>query len=184
MGRSIGVDPITTIVDLVQTDAAINPGNSGGALVNTRAQVVGINTAIIPGSQGIGFAINIDDVKVVVAQLMAKGYVERGFLGINMFSMNPGINMFSMNPGLANVLGVPVVDGVAVAGVGPGPVAHAAGLREGDVIVQLGNERIRNTGQLSKFLLNDLPGETVDLVYFRRDMRVETEVPRGTRPSR
>ena len=91
LGRSIGVDPVTTIVDLVQTDAAINPGNSGGAVVNTRAQVVGINTAIIPGSQGIGFAINIDDVKVVVAQLIATGTVERGFLGINMFSMNPGL---------------------------------------------------------------------------------------------
>ena len=96
LGRSIGLDPVTTIVGLVQTDAAINPGNSGGALVNTRAQVVGINTAIIPGSQGIGFAINIDDAKVVVAQLLATGTVERGFLGINMFSMNPG---------LANVLG-------------------------------------------------------------------------------
>jgi len=79
--------------------------------VNTRAQVVGINTAIIPGSQGIGFAINIDDVKVVVAQLLATGTVERGFLGINMFSMNPG---------LANQLGVPVLDGVAVAAVGRG----------------------------------------------------------------
>ena len=92
--------------------------------------------------------------------------------------------MFSMNPGLANQLGVPVLDGVAVAAVGPGTGAHAAGLREGDVIVQLGNEPIQNTGELSKFLINHLPGETVDLVYFRLDRRVETQVTLGTRPSR
>ena len=175
LGRSIGVDPVTTIVDLIQTDAAINPGNSGGALVNDQAQVVGINTAIIPGSQGIGFAINIDDVKVVVAQLMVAGTVERGFLGINPFNMNPG---------LARQLGVPVVDGIAVAGVGVGTGAHAAGLQEGDVIVQLGNDPIRNTGEMSKFLLSHLPGETVYLAYFRLGVRIETEITLGTRPPR
>ena len=67
LGRAIGTGPQTTMVDLIQTDAAINPGNSGGPMANSRAEVVGINTAIIRGSQGIGFAINIDDTKIVVA---------------------------------------------------------------------------------------------------------------------
>ena len=174
-GRSIEVDPVTTIVDLIQTDAAINPGNSGGALVNTRAEVVGINTAIIPGSQGIGFAINIDDVKVVVQQLLDTGTVRRGFLGINPFNLNPG---------LANQLRVPVVDGVAVAAVTRGTEAAAAGLRVGDVIVQLGDDPIRNTGELSKFLMKHLPGETVDIVYYRLDVRVRAKITLGAPPAR
>ena len=83
LGRSIDIDPRTTMLDLIQTDAAFNPGNSGGHLVNSRSEVIGINTAVIQGSQGIGFAINIDDAKIVVAQLMESGYVDRGVLGIS-----------------------------------------------------------------------------------------------------
>ena len=82
LGRSIDVDPRITMVDLIQTDASINPGNSGGPLANARAEVIGINTAVIPGSQGIGFAINIDDAQFIAEQLLARGYVDRGFLGI------------------------------------------------------------------------------------------------------
>ena len=70
------------MVDLIQTDAAINPGNSGGPLVNSSAEVVGINTAIIRGSQGIGFAINIDDARVVASQVIGEGFADGGFLGI------------------------------------------------------------------------------------------------------
>ena len=106
LGRSIDVDPHNTIVDLIQTDAAINPGNSGGALVNANGEVIGINTAIIQGSQGIGFAINIDEVQIVVAQLMERGYVDRGFLGITPFNLNPR---------LVDQLGVPVTEGIVVA---------------------------------------------------------------------
>ena len=91
LGRSIDTSPNNTMVDLIQTDAAINPGNSGGPLVNTRGEIIGINTAIIQGSQGIGFAINIDDAKIVVAQLMERGYVERGFLGIAPFNISLGL---------------------------------------------------------------------------------------------
>lgn len=69
-------------MDLIQTDASINPGNNGGSLVNNRAEVIGINTVIIPSDQGIGFPINIDDAKAVAGQLLERGYVERGFLGI------------------------------------------------------------------------------------------------------
>ena len=81
LGRSI-LDGQHTIVDLIQTDASVNRGNSGGPLVNMRAKVVGINAAIIPGSQSIGFAVNIDDAQVVAAQLIENGRVERGFLGV------------------------------------------------------------------------------------------------------
>ena len=84
LGRTIETDPVNSvfITDLIQTDASINPGNSGGPLVNSQAEVIGVNTVIIQQSQGIGFALNIDDVKTVVAQLLDQGFVTRGFLGI------------------------------------------------------------------------------------------------------
>ncbi len=173
LGRSIDSGPQTTMVDLIQTDAAINPGNSGGPLMNARAEVVGINTAIIQGSQGIGFAINIDQAKLVVAQLIDRGYVERGGVGIAPLTLNPG---------LANQLGVPVTEGVVVARVFPGTAAEEAGLQEQDVVVQMGGERIRNTGELSIFLIAHLPGETVTVVFLRGGEERTTEITLQERP--
>jgi len=143
--------------------------------VNARAEVIGINTAIIPGSQGIGFAINIDDAKIVVAQLMARGYVERGFLGITPATLNPGF---------ANQLGVPVAGGIVVVAVLSGSPADEAGLEEEDVIVQMGDEPIRNTGELSKFLIAHPPGETVTIVFFRGSEERTTRVTLEERPDR
>ena len=173
VGRSINTDQQTTIVDLIQTDAAINPGNSGGALANAKAEVIEINTAIIPGTQGIGFAINIDDAKIVASQLIEKGYVDRGYLGILPFNLTPG---------LATLLGVPVTEGIIVEGVVRGSAADAVGLRRFDVIVQLGDEAIANNGELSKFLMAHLPGETVNLVYFRQETKISTQLTLGERP--
>ena len=158
LGWSINVDARTTMVDLIQTDASINPGNSGGPLANKKGEVIGINTAVIQGSQRIGFAINNDDVKFVVAQLLENGYVNRGFLGISPVNLSPG---------LANRLGVPVARGVAVAGVVPDSAAADDGLQPNDVIVGLGDEEIGNTGELSKFLLAHPPGEMVNVVFYR-----------------
>ena len=173
LGRSIDSDQGNTIVDLIQTDASINPGNSGGALANHRAEVVGINTAIIQGTQGIGFAINIDDAKVVVAQLIEQGFVQRGYLGIGPTNVNPG---------LADRFGLPVNEGIMVVRVLPSTPAARAGLREEDVIVQLGEQPIDNTGELSKFLIAHLPGETVALIYFRGQTKVSTQITLGELP--
>ncbi len=173
LGRSIDTGPRTTIVDLIQTDTAINPGNSGGPLMNTRAEVIGINTAIIQGSQGIGFAINIDDAQIVVAQLLDKGYVERGGLGIAPFNLSPGI---------ASQIGVPVTEGIAVAQVFPETAAERAGLQERDVIVRLGEETIRNTGDLARFLIAHLPGETMSVVFFRGTEEMTTQITLQERP--
>ena len=173
LGRSIDTDAQTTLVDLIQTDAAINPGNSGGPLANDRAEVVGINTAIIQEGRGIGFAINIDDAKVVAEQFIDRGFVERGFLGITPFNLNPS---------LANQLGVPVTEGILVVRVISGTAAAQAGLREEDVIVQLGDMRIANTGHLSKFLLAHPPGAKVALVYHRGGTKISTTITLGRRP--
>ena len=175
LDRSIASGPRITMLGLIQTDAAINPGNSAGPLLNARAEVIGINTAVIEGSQGIGFAINIDDAKFVVAQLMGRGYVERASLGISPFNLNPG---------LANLLGVPVTEGIAVAQVFPSGAADMAGLQAEDVIVQLGDEPIRNTGELSKFLIAHPAGETVTVVFFRGTEERTAQLTLGEPPER
>jgi serine protease Do len=174
LGRSITTDAQTTIVDLIQTDAAINPGNSGGPLVSSSGEVIGVNTALISGSQGIGFAININEAKVVAAQLIEQGFVNRGFLG-----MSP----LNLSPSLANLVRVPVMEGVLVAQVVPGSAADEGGLQEEDVIVEMGGQPIRNTGELSQFLLEHLPGETVSIQFFRGPQEQTTEVVLGERPS-
>jgi S1-C subfamily serine protease len=173
LSRSIDSDPQTIITDLIQTDAAINPGNSGGPLVNSRGEVIGINTAIISGSQGIGFAININDARVVAAQLIEQGFVSRGFLGIAPVNLSPS---------LANLVGVPVTEGVLIAQVAPDSPADEAGLREEDVIVEMNGQPIRNTGELSQFLLEHPPSEAVSVRFFRAGQEQTTEVVLGERP--
>ena len=173
LNRSIDVDARTTIVDLIQTDASINPGNSGGPLSNARGEVIGINSAGIRGSQGIGFAINIDDAQIVVEQLLENGYVDRGFLGISPVTLSPS---------LAGQAGAPVNAGVFIVRTVPGSAAEIAGLQEEDVIVQMAGEPIINTGQLSKFLVTHTPGETISVVFYRGDEQMTVELTLGERP--
>ena len=173
LGRSIDVDPRTTMVDLIQTDASINPGNSGGPLSNVNAEVIGINSAGIPSSQSIGFAINIDDAQIVIEQLLERGYVDRGFLGIAPVSLSPA---------LASQVGVPVTEGVLIVRVVPGAAAAGAGIQEEDVIVQLGDDSIANTGELSRFLVIHPPGDTVDVIFYRGDEKKTARLTLGERP--
>ena len=173
LGRSIDSSPQTTMVDLIQTDAAINPGNSGGPLLTTRGEVIGINTAGFRGSQGISFAINIDDAIIVAEQLMARGYVERGFFGITLANLSPGF---------ANQIGVPAREGIILVRVLPDSPAAKAGLQDEDVIVQMGGTPIRNTGELSKFLIAHPPGDTVTVVFFRGNEEKTTQVTFAKQP--
>ena len=173
LGRSIDAGLQETFVDLIQTDASINIGNSGGPLVNRRGEVIGVNTAAIQGGQGIGFATNIDDAMTISLQLIEKGYVERGFLGISPVNLTPAI---------AAQLGVPVYEGIVVARVVEGTGASAAGIQGEDVIVSMGGQPIRNTGDLSKFLLENLPGDEVSVGIYRGARELETEATLGERP--
>ena len=174
LGRSIDAGIQSTFVDLIQTDASINPGNSGGPLVNVRGEVVGVNTASINGGQGINFAINIDDAMTVSRQLIEHGFVVRGFLGIS------PINLTSV---IAGELGVPASEGIVVAQVVPGSDAQAAGIRGGDVIVAMNGFTIRNTGDLSKFLLDHPPGDRISVRLFRGGKELQTEAILGNAPA-
>ncbi|HAL47847.1 MAG TPA: hypothetical protein DCP37_08845, partial [Dehalococcoidia bacterium] len=141
---------------------------------NDRAEVIGINTAIIQEGRGIGFAINIDDAKVVASQLMERGYVSRGFLGIRPVNLSPSI---------ANQLGLDVkTEGVFIAFVIEDTAADLAGLLTEDVILELGDEAIRNTGELSKFLIAHPPGETVDILIIRQGQEISGQITLGMRP--
>ncbi len=167
LDRAIDSQNERTLVDLIQTDASIHPGNSGGPLVNMRGEVVGINTAIIQNRQGIGFAVNIDDAKVIVDQILSFGDVNRGFVGITPVNVTPSV---------AAQYNLPVVEGILVWSVRPGTAAEEAGLQVGDVIVQINEEEIQNNGRLSKFLVEHPPGERITITFYRDDRRRNLEL--------
>lgn len=173
LDRVLQADAQTTIAGLIQTDAAINPGNSGGPLSNMHGHVIGINTAIIESGQGIGFAINANEAKEIMAELIEKGFVERAFLGIIPVNITRGI---------AENLGLPVEQGIALRSVVPGFPAAEAGLQEADIIVALGDEAIVNTAYLSRFLAKHQPGEKVTVTYYRGQEEFRAEINLGSRP--
>jgi serine protease Do len=162
-----------SISDAIQTDASINPGNSGGPLVNDRGEVVGIDTAIITQAQNIGFAISIDLAKPLVQEIIEKGFVSRGFLGINVVDVTPSV---------AASFDLPVDKGVGVADVEPGSPADQADLRVGDIIVRLGDVTIASSGDLLQALTKYRAGDKVTVVFYRDSQQQETEVTLATRP--
>ena len=171
--RTIQTDAQKAMVDLIQTDASINPGNSGGPLANSKGEVIGINTAIIDDSNGIGFAINIDDAHVVVDQILTSGNVLRGFLGITPFNVTDSIR---------EQINLPVADGVIIAGVVSGFPAENSGLQPEDVIVMLNKVSIENAGDLSKFLLNNPPGSKVEVRFYRNGELRKVDIVLADKP--
>src|SRR3989475_10635743 len=150
--------PYTTLFRSIQTDASINPGNSGGPLLTLDGKVIGINTAIVAAGQGIGFAIPINEARAVMGQLIAKGRVVRGWLGIAIQDVNDE---------LAASFGVREREGVLVADVVKGGPAEVAGLRPGDVIIELNGTKIREGPDLQRRVANVTPGQSVAVAVVR-----------------
>jgi serine protease Do len=155
-GRVIGSGPYD---NFLQTDAPINPGNSGGPLVNLRGEVIGINTAIFSGGQGIGFAIPSSLAKSVVTQLKLKGKVVRGWIGVSIQSVTPDI---------AKSFGLKEVRGALVGDVMPNGPAHKAGIRQGDVIISFGGHQVKNANDLPRLAAEAPIGKSV-VVIVKRD---------------
>jgi len=158
MGRHINQGPYD---NFIQTDAAINPGNSGGPLLNTRGEVVGINTAIFSrggGNIGIGFAIPISLAKEIVPQLKAKGHVTRGWLGVMIQKVTPDI---------AESLGLPEPKGALVADVVKDGPAEAAGVKQGDVIVEFDGKPVSDSAELPLLVARTPVGKSVKVKVMR-----------------
>jgi Do/DeqQ family serine protease len=150
---------IATYENFIQTDASINPGNSGGPLVNLRGEVIGINTAIVATGQGIGFAIPANMVKRVTAQLIDRGRVQRGWIGV---ALQP------MSKELGQALGVGDAHGAVVARVYPGSPAETAGLAQNDVIVGFDGTAVDDYHHLQRLSSEAEVGRTVKLDVVRK----------------
>ncbi len=154
-GRDIGQGPYD---DFIQTDAAINPGNSGGPLLNLAGEVIGINTAINPQANTIGFAVPINMAKEILPQLEEKGRVVRGWLGV---AVQP------VTPELADALDLETQEGALVSQVTGGGPADDAGLERGDVIVRFGPHEIHRMRELPRAVATTPPGTKVEVELIR-----------------
>ncbi|UCD48258.1 MAG: Do family serine endopeptidase [Deltaproteobacteria bacterium] len=164
-GRTdLGADPTG---DLIQTDASINPGNSGGPLLNSRGEVVGINTAMVSGGQGIGFAIPINTVLEIERELASTGTIRRGWLGV-------GIQPLTSD--LSESFGVKGEKGVLVNRVVPGSPAAAGGLRGGDIVISFGGARVAGVKEFQKMVAGVSPGSDVVLEILRNGKRMSVTV--------
>lgn len=187
-----------TIQGAIQTDASINPGNSGGPLLNSKGEMIGINTAIYStngangqqgGSIGIGFAVPVDIAKKILPDLLSKGYVSRPWLGITTMPLDRRI---------ARAMALPVEQGLIVGDVSRGSGAATAGLRGavvresiwggvvlqqiGDVVVAVGGQKVTNTDELQNALQDKKPGESVDVEIVRAGSRLTVPVRLSERP--
>ncbi len=161
--------------NFIQTDAAINPGNSGGPLFNLRGEVIGINTAIIHMAQGIGFSIPADMVSRVVDQLVSRGRVVRGWLGV-------GIQ--GLTKELAQQFGIKEGQGVLINEVYEGDPAHGAGIQPGDIILTVDGLPVDSPNQLSRLVARVGPGEKATIQLLRDGNEMMYEVPMAERPEK
>ncbi|MDM3843840.1 MAG: HhoA/HhoB/HtrA family serine endopeptidase [Aphanizomenon gracile PMC638.10] len=149
-------------LDFIQTDAAINPGNSGGPLLNGLGEVIGINTAIRADAMGIGFAIPIDKAKAIAVQLQRDGKVAHPYLGVQMVTLTPELAKQNNNDP-NSMFAIPEVKGVLVMRVIPNSPAATAGIRRGDVIVQIDNKAITSAEQLQNVVENSTLGQVLQI---------------------
>ncbi len=171
-GRVIGVGPYD---DLIQTDAAINPGNSGGPLFNIRGEVVGINTVIIATGQNLGFAVPVTMVKEVLPSIREKGRPDMGWLGV--FAQ-------MVTPDLAEALGLQEPVGAIVNGITKNSPADKAGLKRGDVIVELDGKKILDPSELPRMVAFGHIGKTVVMKVIRQTKPQEIKAVIELRPEK
>jgi serine protease Do len=170
-GRVIGAGPYD---DFIQTDASINPGNSGGPLFNMQGEVVGINTAIIPYGQGIGFAIPVNTAKPLIPQLVAKGEVTRGYLGVSIQTITPD---------LAKALKVEKREGALVADVVSGSPAEKGGIERGDIIVAYDGKSVKDSHDLPAMVAATPVDEEVTVTVLRDGKKHQLSMIVGKLPS-
>jgi S1-C subfamily serine protease len=183
-GRSITTEGSTKpLNNLIQTDAAINPGNSGGPLLDADGNVIGINTAIASGSNGIGFAIPIDIARPIMAQAVAGQELSRPYMGISFVTINRAFadeHKLSVNQG-AYVGGIDG-SGNTTDGIVSGQPADKAGIQDGDIITKVGDKTIDSEHPLDSVLSQFSPSQTIPVELLRDGKTVTVQVTLGTRP--
>ena len=174
LGRShLGIN---TFENFIQTDAAINPGNSGGALVDSRGQLVGINTAIYSqsgGSMGIGFAIPVSLVRQIMNEIIQHGSVTRGWVGIEVQELTPE---------LAASFNLPDSQGALIAGILRGSPADRAGLRPGDVLLSIAGQAVSDSQGMLSLIAAQTPGARIAVRIRRQQQLLTLPVIIGARP--
>jgi S1-C subfamily serine protease len=169
LGRSMRSQSGRLMDDIVQTDAALNPGNSGGPLVNSRGEVIGVNTAIILPAQGICFAIASNTAQLVAGWLIAEGRVRRSWIGV-------AGQTAPLHTRVVRYYRLPVTRGVLVLGIEPGSPAEVAGLRVGDVIVTFKGDSISGMDEMQRRLIATEIGIPSPLTYIRHTEKIDTTI--------
>lgn len=168
-GSDIGVSD--KHIDFLQTDAAINPGNSGGPLLNARGEVIGINTAIISGAQGLGFAIPIDTAQRIAQQLIATGKVEHPYLGVQMVTLTPEIKERLRNSPNQKI-SITADRGIIIVRVARNSPADKAGLQPGDVIQSINNQPVNKAEELQQLLEKNGVGSQLQIQLQRGSQKL------------
>jgi S1-C subfamily serine protease len=169
LGRSLRSRSGRLMDNIIQTDAALNPGNSGGPLVNSRGEVIGVNTAMILPAQGICFAIAIDTAKYVAGWLIKDGKIRRSYIGI-------GGQDVKLHRRLVRYHRLPVESGLLVLSVEPGSPAAAAGFQEGDIVVEFNGKPISRVDDLHKLLTEQVIGERTIATILRHTSKIEVGI--------
>ncbi|MBD2169292.1 trypsin-like peptidase domain-containing protein [Calothrix membranacea FACHB-236] len=180
INRSLNLS--TRPASYIQTDAAINPGNSGGPLLNARGQVIGVNTAIIQGAEGIGFAIPIDTAQRISQQLITKGKVEYPYLGIEMLALTPEIKQ-RINNSPNSKIRIQADQGILIARVVPRSPADRGGLLTGDVIQRINNQPVTSTDEILQILQNIGIGSKLPIEVQRNGQTLQLTVIPESLPS-
>ena len=166
LNRSIQTE-ITYMEGLIQTDAAINPGNSGGPLINSSGVVIGVNSAIIPFAQGIGFAIPIQPALWIAEQLRDHGEIVRPWISMNAMDVNPKLVAF---------YNLPTDKGVVITNIVPGSEADKSGIEMADIIIKMDDVEINNVKDMIKVMNKHKVGSKINMELFRGQEKVQLEV--------
>jgi S1-C subfamily serine protease len=177
LGRTMRSQSGRLIDGVIQTDAALNPGNSGGPLVDSRGEVVGINTAVIAGAQGICFAVPVNTARFVIPQLIRDGRVRRGWIGVS----GQTITLSRRRVHISHLDGA---GGVLITAVMPNSPAESAGLRPRDIVVELAGSRVGSVDDLQRLLVSEGIGRTAPITVVRDGTRRTFPIIPSDSPSR
>jgi len=177
LGRSLRARSGRLIDDVIQTDAALNPGNSGGPLVSSRGEVIGINTAIIVGAQGICFAVAANTANFVLGELVRHGRVRRAYIGV-------AAQQFTLSRRRRHAAGLAQESAVMIASVEPGSPADRAGLAAGDIMLALDGAAVTGADDLIRLLAGDKIGRSVEIEILHNGSRRVLALVPGERTHR